>query len=48
MVGAPEAPVAGTAENGRGVAVAGIPKALVVGTTEGLETGNSRGADADS
>ena len=34
MVGAPEALVAGTAEDGRGVA--GIPEVLVVGTTEGL------------
>ena len=35
MVGAPKAPVTGTAEDGRGVAVAGIPEALVAGTTEG-------------
>ena len=33
MVGAPE--VAGTAEDGQGVVVAGIPEALMAGTTEG-------------
>ena len=34
MAGAPDALVAGTAEDGRGVA--GIPEVLVAGTTEGL------------
>ena len=34
MAGAPEVPVAGTSEDGRGVA--GNPEALVVGTTDGV------------